>query len=402
MFKNIKRKIASITAMVCMLTTVLFGNVNVSAEVLHLEESGYFSYEINNDEAMITFYQLGTTDDTLTIPNQINGYTVVEISEKAFFMQPTIKEVIIPESVRNIGVQAFGYVQDEETYKKINGFTIKGYTGTAAEVYAEDNGFTFVAVDEETAVTTAVQPVEAETTTTTVSPTVSTTVSETTTESTLTTVSTSISLQTSVTVMTYVVERFGYFTIDNYPDKLSYIIGEELDLNGLEMTIKYYPGGFTANPNNIYYYTAVENVNPLNYPDLFVVDTSAFDNTKCGEYTITITPTEECKKRYYTFVAKQIFTVTVTESDFTTTELTTSSATETTVTTSTTTATQSVVTGDADEDNELTVRDCAYIASMLASGTGDKLPKTADFNGDGIVNVRDAASIAKKLAEKNL
>lgn len=55
--------------------------------------------------------------------------------------------------------------------------------------------------------------------------------------------------------------------------------------------------------------------------------------------------------------------------------------------------------GDADNDNELTTRDCAFIAATLAQGKNDELTDTADFNNDGEVNVRDAAAIARELAE---
>ncbi len=66
--------------------------------------------------------------------------------------------------------------------------------------------------------------------------------------------------------------------------------------------------------------------------------------------------------------------------------------------TTTTTIELTKIIGDANNDNELNVRDCAYIASMLANLKGDKLTQTADFNGDGVVNVRDAAAIARKIA----
>lgn len=47
-----------------------------------------------------------------------------------------------------------------------------------------------------------------------------------------------------------------------------------------------------------------------------------------------------------------------------------------------------------------TVRDCALIASALANGKADTLPKEADFNEDGIINIRDAATLAQTLANK--
>lgn len=54
--------------------------------------------------------------------------------------------------------------------------------------------------------------------------------------------------------------------------------------------------------------------------------------------------------------------------------------------------------GDANGDDKLNVRDCAFIANALACGKGNTLPENADYNGDGKINVRDAAAIAKFLA----
>ena len=60
----------------------------------------------------------------------------------------------------------------------------------------------------------------------------------------------------------------------------------------------------------------------------------------------------------------------------------------------------SILVGDADGDNELTVRDCSFIARKIAEGKATDIPNSADFNGDGEVNVRDAAAIATHLASK--
>ena len=57
--------------------------------------------------------------------------------------------------------------------------------------------------------------------------------------------------------------------------------------------------------------------------------------------------------------------------------------------------------GDANLDGKVDVRDCAYIAKMLAQRDTEKLPKNADFNGDGKVDVRDEAAIARLLAKKH-
>lgn len=55
-------------------------------------------------------------------------------------------EVTIPRSVTTIGNNAFGYANWSD---QVEGFTIYGYAGTAAETYANENGFPFVAVAEE-------------------------------------------------------------------------------------------------------------------------------------------------------------------------------------------------------------------------------------------------------------
>ena len=70
------------------------------------------------------------------------------IGAKAFY-DNNFKFVIIPASVTSIGEKAFGYISDSKT---IDGFTIYGYGGTAAETYANENGFTFIPLDSESSV----------------------------------------------------------------------------------------------------------------------------------------------------------------------------------------------------------------------------------------------------------
>ena len=70
------------------------------------------------------------------------------IGAKAFY-DNNFKFVIIPASVTSIGEKAFGFISDSKT---IDGFTIYGYRGTAAETYANENGFTFIPLDSESSV----------------------------------------------------------------------------------------------------------------------------------------------------------------------------------------------------------------------------------------------------------
>ncbi len=77
---------------------------------------------------------------SVTIPD-----SVTSIDEIAFEDCTSLKSITIPNSVTSIGDRALGYDSKEN---KIDGFTIYGYSGTAAETYANDNGFDFVDLDE--------------------------------------------------------------------------------------------------------------------------------------------------------------------------------------------------------------------------------------------------------------
>ncbi len=56
------------------------------------------------------------------------------------------------------------------------------------------------------------------------------------------------------------------------------------------------------------------------------------------------------------------------------------------------------LTGDANHDGVINVRDCAFIANSLANGNPKELPDSSDYNSDGLINVRDAAALAAFLA----
>lgn len=66
------------------------------------------------------------------------------IGMMAFAACPATK-LFVPRSVTSIGTRALGYAGWTGV---VEGFTIEGYTGSAAETYATENGFTFVAVED--------------------------------------------------------------------------------------------------------------------------------------------------------------------------------------------------------------------------------------------------------------
>ena len=76
---------------------------------------------------------------SVTIPD-----SVTSIGDYAFDGCTGLTSVIIPDSVTSIGYYSLGY---NLRLKKIDGFTIYGVPGSAAEQYANDNGFEFIAVN---------------------------------------------------------------------------------------------------------------------------------------------------------------------------------------------------------------------------------------------------------------
>ena len=129
--------------------------------------SGSYEYSVKSDStAKITRY-IDNGSKTVTIPSTIGGYVSTEIGQRAFENRSSFNAVTIPSSITSIGEFAFrgctglasvsipntvekigncafGYTYGSGHYVKIDGFTIYGTKGTAAERYAYSNGFNFV------------------------------------------------------------------------------------------------------------------------------------------------------------------------------------------------------------------------------------------------------------------
>ena len=177
-------------------------NNNVSAN-LTIDDGNIYYYEIVNEEVKLTQCHFRSFPN-VKIPEEIEGYpvtiiasyaagldsmaekvdniiipdSVVTIEENAFLMDDIyacdyIKDFTIPKSVQTIGSSAIGYKLAVDTphiksYERMKDIVIRGYKGTAAETYALQNRFTFIALDDEPITTTTTVTTDVTTTETTV------------------------------------------------------------------------------------------------------------------------------------------------------------------------------------------------------------------------------------------
>lgn len=81
-------------------------------------------------------FQSCTSLESVIIPD---GLTSIDFG--AFGSCSSLKTITIPASVTYISSLSMGY---SDYFMKVDGFTIEGYRGTAAEAYAIENGFEFI------------------------------------------------------------------------------------------------------------------------------------------------------------------------------------------------------------------------------------------------------------------
>ncbi len=90
-----------------------------------------------------------TSLTNVVIPDSVKS--ISSYGGGAFVNCPNLKCVTVPSSVERIGEYSFGYngcsYYDSEKGETVDNFTILGKSGTAAETYANENGFTFIDLD---------------------------------------------------------------------------------------------------------------------------------------------------------------------------------------------------------------------------------------------------------------
>ena len=116
------------------------------ADSAFINSKGLTSVTIPDSVTSIAYRAFGKCTDlaSVKIPKSVKS-----IGDYAFYDCDDLTSVTIPQSVTSIGEYALGYGKDRETWspKKLENFTISGYTGTASEQYAKDNGFEFIALE---------------------------------------------------------------------------------------------------------------------------------------------------------------------------------------------------------------------------------------------------------------
>ncbi len=130
-----------------------FYNLKVTDDRESLNEffNEYIEEYIGSYNRIAEEYGIDFTFNTDAFTNYVSNTLLREDNE--------ITGVTIPKSVTEIGGDAFGYLCtftfDEESrldgiINKTENFAITGYKNTAAETYANENGFTFIDLDENT------------------------------------------------------------------------------------------------------------------------------------------------------------------------------------------------------------------------------------------------------------
>ena len=211
----------------------------------------------------------------------------------------------------------------------------------------------------------------------------------TTTETTTTTTATTKATMTT-TSDDIIYESEGALLLDDEPEKLTYRVGEDLDLTGLRISLKYYYGKDSCD-------VIYDKVSPADYPDKFTIDTSEFDSSKPGTYTIRVKASSDLILNYRLSFAEVSFKVTVEDHENTTE--TSSVTTTTTTTTSSTGVMGDVLYGDVNLDGRVDITD-AVLLNRAVSGSvslNAQATKNADCDANGDLSGNDAVVLMRFL-----
>ena len=117
-------------------------------------EYGMFRFCTNLSEVTLSANLTEIPDETFLYCPALTSIeipgSVASIGNKAFFGCTDMDSITVPATVTEIGHMALGYYEDDSYYtdELIRGFKICGFTGSAAQSYASENGIRFTALDD--------------------------------------------------------------------------------------------------------------------------------------------------------------------------------------------------------------------------------------------------------------
>lgn len=275
----------------------------------NVDDGEDFFYRVtNSNEAVITSY-LGQGGNVV-IPDEIDGHKVISIdsgslSDSLYISDdseyknfnyiteltlsknityissmyrpslPKLKTITIRNPEYKFQEKEWGYNKSNDD-EKIDGFTIKGYSGSTAEKYAKDNGFNFVSLDNQYETKTTVTE-----TTTTETTTLNTTVQPTTTTSTtMPTRNVEYPTETAMEEPTYTVPTVADKNVYTESIKLSKTKVTLLSGKSTKLTVKLTP----SNANKIIWQSS--------NPRIATVENGVVKANKKGQATITVKTTD--------------------------------------------------------------------------------------------------------------
>ncbi len=129
-------KIAMIAVALTAFAVLFAAILPTSAETEAID--GNFTYTVSGGTATITGFPT-SYEGALEIPSTLGGYPVASIGNRAFNWCSGITDIIIPDSVINIGEDAFAYCY---------GFTIFCYEYSTAHAYAIENDIPYILLEK--------------------------------------------------------------------------------------------------------------------------------------------------------------------------------------------------------------------------------------------------------------
>ena len=124
--------------------------INLPDSLLELRSSAFeYCYNLSNIDIPqnVTYIGETTFKDCTSLTEMAFPESVEVIDKKAFFNCEKLKTVTINGKKTKLGKYSFGYKKADKEIVPIEGFTIKGYKGSTAEKYAEENGIKFIPLD---------------------------------------------------------------------------------------------------------------------------------------------------------------------------------------------------------------------------------------------------------------